>query len=109
MEPSGKRGIGVAAREIILPFGAGLAVPEPTERWLLPFIVDDVPIQFRAERWRDGDAGACPYPRFPDPRVPGESWVLTLTSLRTGVTCPPLTPSEAEAWSAKGMGRGRRR
>lgn len=78
----------------ILPFIR--RTPGPLEVWERVFVVDGRPIQLIAERWRDADAGSCPYPLCPDPCRPGRSVAIQLTSLTTGVSSYPLHPDRVE-------------
>lgn len=89
---------------VILPFAR--PEPRPIERWELVFVVDELPIQFEWERWSDDDAAACAHADhlIADPRCPGQSGYVRLTSLRSGAEAFPLTAAEVAAR----FGRGRR-
>jgi hypothetical protein len=85
------------------------ARPEPVERWELPYGVRGIPIQFRAELWRDDQltSPVCPHgaAALPDPKRPGYSWVITLIDLATGAVSLPLSPEQVAAWPAPAVPR----
>jgi hypothetical protein len=83
----------------------------PVERWVLPYGLRGIPVQFVAELWRDEDAAspACPHgaAAIPDPHRSGYSWVIMLVDLATGEVSLPLSPGQVAAWPGMAPAAGK--